>query len=593
MSALVAYWGVHEFGFVFDDQGIAGSTALRAGDWLDMAFGQYQSLSNRPLTCLTLVIDHAISGGVDAGSMHVTNLLLHLANSVLVAVLLRQLLGCAWLPAALGASVWAVHPLTVDAVAYVTQRSMLLMGLFTVLAGIALLRSARATRPGRWWLLCILATALAMASKEECAALPILLLLGSRAFLATSWQQVGRRWPLFAGLAATWSVLLACVLWGPRNPTVGYETVPPATAWEWLLTQAQSVSHYARSVVLPTGLRGIYDFAVIRETGPVALRGGMILAAIGASAWLWFRNQRLAFAGAWFFLLLAPTSSIYPIITEPCADRRMYLPLLAFLAPLTALGAARLRPPVLGAIAGLLITLLIWQTRSLASTYRDQDLFDAHAVATNDLDNEGFMAGKILATAARLEVKRGNLARAQELTQRSMRCVAPGPEELVANAALLEQLGDPATAEQQLRALLKDYPDFAKALSNLARLQLAKATQASPQAAGQLLGEARALFVRALELQPLAAEIQNSYGVFLHTVGQTKEAVLHLRRAIELEPRFTEARRNLGIAYHALDDPRAALKLWDELLREDPNDPIRADADATRAMLRSGRRKPR
>lgn len=124
IAGLLAYFGVHEFTFVFDDDNaLANNEPLRAGDWWAAAFGDYNSLSNRPLSCLSLGLDFKL--GLGPGSMHLISLAIHLANSVLVALVVRMLAGGNVLTASFAATIWAVHPLGVDArrnlgVAYLT-----------------------------------------------------------------------------------------------------------------------------------------------------------------------------------------------------------------------------------------------------------------------------------------------------------------------------------------------------------------------------------------------------------------------------------------------------------------------------------------
>jgi hypothetical protein len=93
--------------------------------------------------------------------------------------------------------------------------------------------------------------------------LPLLLVLAERAFCLPSWSALRARWRFHAVLAASWLVLLACVALGPTNPTVGYHTIPRASAVEWLLTQTHVLPHYVGAVFAPVDLRGMYDLATM------------------------------------------------------------------------------------------------------------------------------------------------------------------------------------------------------------------------------------------------------------------------------------------------------------------------------------------
>jgi len=584
VAALLAYAEVHEFGFVFDDQNaLVDSDPLHAGDWRNAAFGKYTSLANRPIACLSFAIDFGL--GLGPGAMHVVNLVLHAINATLLFVVVRALLQApnvrgllrsdAAMPcAAVAATLWAVHPLNADAVAYLTQRSMLFEGWFALAAMAALLRSHGPTRRLAWQVATVVCTALALASKEEAAALPLLLLLAERAFCVPSWAALRPRWRFHTALAATWCVLLACVALGPKNPTVGYGTNPPVSAFENLLTQAGIVLHYLGAVVWPTDLRGVYDFAVVRTPGPALLPGALLIAALLGTAWSWRRRPWLGFLGAWFFLLLAPTSSIYPILTEPCADRRMYLPLLALVVPAAVAAQRALGTKGLLVAAFVAAGALGWQTRAAARIYRDDAALLTHAAATNDLQNDSFMAGRILGSLAKVLHDQGHHAEAQAATERAMRCEAPGPIEVLNLANLRQEQGRLDESETLLRRLVGLYPDLALAKGNLGGLLVNRSYAFPPAQQEAMLDEAERLLVAAVAQAPRQHEILNTMGVLLHTRGRTAQAVPFLQRSLAQRPDFAMASRNLGIAYAALGKVQDALLVWTPLLPRLP-----ADAD--------------
>src|SRR5262245_18608911 len=182
LLALIAYQGVWNGDFVYDDlSAIRDNPAFQQGahgDWWAAAFEKSarSPLSNRPVACMTVVFDRWLFGNAATGH-HVTNLLLHLLATVLVAAVVRAALrapnlagrfddararGVAFAASAL----WSVHPMTVDAVAYSTQRSVLLMAVFLLGTLLALLRGERAP-PRRllWWALAIGCLLLGMGSK--------------------------------------------------------------------------------------------------------------------------------------------------------------------------------------------------------------------------------------------------------------------------------------------------------------------------------------------------------------------------------------------------------------------------------------------
>jgi tetratricopeptide (TPR) repeat protein len=580
-AALAAYGEVGSFGFVFDDQdAIAGNAALHDGDPWGAAFGEYGSLSNRPVPCALLALE--LRAGLSAGGMHLVSLGLHALAAALVFLCVHLALTAPRAPqlarpravALAVACLWAAHPLASDVVAYLTQTSMLLMALFALAACAAVLRAHRSLRPRAWQAVAVACTALALASKEESAALPILLVLLERAFVLPTWRATLARWRFHLALAGTWLVLAACVVVGPRNPTVGYATDPPATAWEWLLTQAPVIGHYALSVLWPADLRGVYDTEIVRSIAPALLPGALLVLALLGTLWAWRTRPPLAFAGAWFFLLLAPTSSVLPIISEPCADRRMYLPMLALLVPL-ACRASRLPA---GAAAALLAAALCGEVlvaRATARIYRDDQSLWAHAYATNALQNGSHMAGRILAGHARALHEQGRIAESHDMLERALRCESPTDETLLAAAAMRDEQGRGEEAERLLRQLLRQRPDWAEAMGNLAKVLIERATRpgSDPAAAQALLDEAEGLLQRAVARAPRSHVLANGMGVLLCTRGRSAEALPHLERALALAPDYLDARRNLGVAL--LDSGRSAdaISAWTPLLQALPNDP--------------------
>ena len=170
---------------------------------------------------------------------------------------------------------------------------------------------------------------------------PVMMLLYDVAFEARSFKEAWRRRKgLYLGLASTWLVLVALVAQAPRWRSAGLES--GVTPWTYLLNQAVMIVTYLRLSIWPHPL--ILDYG---PTLPIAVRTAMpqaivVVALLVGTAIAWWKRPALAFFGAWFFVALAPSSSVVPIATEVGAERRMYLPLaavavLAVLAVRTAL----------------------------------------------------------------------------------------------------------------------------------------------------------------------------------------------------------------------------------------------------------------
>jgi len=548
-----AYWGVWRGEFVFDDHGaIAENAALRAGDWWRAAFGDYQSLANRPLACLSLVLDFAVHGEGPRGP-HLGNLLLHLGNALLLLLVARRALqapnlvsrrgaaGATWLPTAI-AAIWVCHPLGVDAVAYATQRSTLLFSGFLLLALYATSRAHGARRPLPWHVLVWLALACGMASKEEMVLGPVVVVLFERAFLVPTWRELRTNALRYGILALTWSVLAACVALGPANLTVGYSTQAPVTAWQWLLTEAPVVVHYLRLSLWPQGLRGAYDWRIVRDLGPAVAPGLLVLAVLVATIACWRRRPWWGWLGALFFLLLAPTSTVMPIVTELVAERRAYLPMLfplvvALVAGFGALRrAAGHRAPWLAAIGAALIVLGLGSvTRQRVLVYRSDASLWADAIDKLDPDNRSPAAARILGSHAATLRQAGRFEASHALLDRAMACEDMSTNCVVLYALSLVERGRAAAAVAVARRLVQ--LDTGPKAATVLGICLAAAHAAEGgRPDDPRLAEAEAAFLRGAPGLPDEAEFWRALAHLQAVRGQFEEAERCCRRVMERRP---------------------------------------------------------
>jgi hypothetical protein len=157
-----------------------------------------------------------------------------------------------------------------------------------------------------------------------------------------------RRGGFHAALLGSW-LLLAALHWeAPRSRSAGFST--GLSAWDYLLTQAPMVVHYLRLAIWPDPLVADYGLTEPTTLAAVAPAAIVVLALAGATLWLWRRHRALAYLATWWFVTLAPSSSVVPIATEVGAERRMYLPLaaVAILGVLGTRALARAVTPRLG-----------------------------------------------------------------------------------------------------------------------------------------------------------------------------------------------------------------------------------------------------
>ncbi len=590
-AAAIAYGGALQGGFVYDDHGSVYSNPLVvAGDWWGMAFGpDHTSLANRPFACFTIVIDHALWGMSGAG-FRTTSLVIHAINALLVGAVIR---GCLLAPNLRGrftpdraawlgtfvATLWACHPLGADAVAYVTQRSTLTMSLGFLVCLWAVLRGHGSPAPRRWHVVAVVALALGMASKEDLVVGPILVVLFERAFLVPTWRAMKDRRRFHFAIASTWLVLIACVIAGPSNPTVGFDSLVKVSPIEWLFTQAGVIVHYVAMVFCPTGLRTVYEWPIVRDAATAASSGLAVLALLGVAAWQWRRRPWFGWLGALFFLLLAPTSSVMPIVTEIVADRRMYLPMLALIAPIAvgvaaASGAGRRTTPWI-VLGGAAIVAAVVATRAHAPAFTDASRFWHDAYTKNALKSDSLLVPSILSGYARALNDEGRGEEALALLERAIAYPARRDVVVLNYATAVRARGRFADAERELRKLLAELPDYATAQGMLAAVLVdqfeADAARGRAGGADPRLVEAEQLTDRAYRKVP-KPDFLNTRGMALCRLGRLEEAEFVLRLAVTQDPTPTDPWKSLGAVLLFAGKTADAIGVWRSLLPKLPSD---------------------
>jgi tetratricopeptide (TPR) repeat protein len=375
--------------FVFDDKfAIADNPNIKTLWPLTRSMSAPPELpmSGRPIASLTLAINYALAPADARDVMapgnaaappgttelflrnvwgyHFMNLALHvLAALALFGVVRRTLLSDRLRPRLGGAStalafvvalVWLVHPLPTDAVTYVTQRTEVLMGLFYLLTLYCAIRAARARAVERWWWTAgaIVACALGMGSKQTMVTAPFIVFLWDWVFGPSGRGKLGPydevagsasspprlRWRLYAGLGATWVILVALVAMERWPHSIGFDR-EGWTPWTYLLTQTGVILHYLRLSLLPAPLVLDYDgWPMARSVLDVAPQAALLAVLAGATLFALVRRQPWGFVGAWFFALLVPSSSFLPLASEIAAERRMYVA-LASIVVVAVIGA--------------------------------------------------------------------------------------------------------------------------------------------------------------------------------------------------------------------------------------------------------------
>lgn len=570
--------------FVFDDgPSIAGNPTIRRlwpiGRALSPPAGGL-AVSGRPLVNLSLAVNYGLSG-LRVWSYHALNLCVHfLAAAVLFGIVRRTLrrtiaageaLTAALLAFAV-ALIWAVHPLQTESVTYVIQRAESLMGLCYLLTLYAFIRGweAGADRGARqrWYLCSVLSCLAGMATKEVMVTAPLMVLAYDRVFLAESLKQALRqRWRLYAGLAGTW-LLLALLIAGTGDRGGTVATGGPALWRAYALSQFSAVAHYLRLAIWPRPLVIDYGFAPepLGREGLMSAIAVVVLLGAATVLALW-RRPKLGFLGLWFFLILAPTSSIVPIVTEPMAEHRMYLPLAAIvaLAVLAIYGAAarlcRGRSPtgVGAALACLAVCVVPAAALGGMTAERNEDYRSPLALWSDTVRSLPGNAGARNNLGDAL-LQQGRIQDALVQYREAVR-LSPGFAGARLNLAnALLKTGQPREALAESAEAVRLSPDsvrtretFAHALAETGRLS-----------------EAIAQYEQALRLDPRAAEAHRSLGSVLLRSNRVPDAIAEYRAALRLAPEDAESHAYLGFALAKSARVAEAIAEYDEALRIAP-----------------------
>jgi protein O-mannosyl-transferase len=539
LAALVAYHNSFSGPFIFDDSSaITDNPTIRHfGSALSPPLDT--STGGRPVLNLTFALNYALDG-MNVRGYHAFNLLIHvLAGLTLFGIvrrtlrrpILRERFGAAALPLALAVAViWVVHPLQTEAVTYISQRAESLMGLFYLLTLYCFICGAESAAPARWQILSIVACIFGMMSKEIIVTAPVILMLYDRTFVAGSFREAWqRRWRYYLGLASTWLLLIRLTA-GLNQRGVGFDQ--GITWWSYALTSCRSVVLYLKLAVWPHPLVFDYGFNVIHNPVtvlPYVLFSVILVVGLGIALWRW---PMIGFAGAWFFVILAPTSSVIPVALQPMAESRLYLSLAAVIG-LVALGLYRLIGRRSLIIFAVVAVGLGWLSRRRNEDYRNElaiwnDTLAKHPDNARAHNNLGIILMR--------------LSRSQEAIAQFKAALRTDPDYAEAHDNLgivLMRLNQSQEAIIQFEAALRIAPNYADAYNNLG-IVLMKLSQSR---------EAVAQFEAALRIDPDYADAHNNLGhALLNIPGHLPDAIAEFEAALRIKPDFAEAHNNLGVA---------------------------------------------
>ena len=561
-TTLLVFWQVQHYDFVNIDDPYYVSDNFFVKHGLTRAsfiwaFTTTHAANWHPLTWLSHMLDYQVYG-LNPGGHHVTSVLLHLANAVLLFLVLNRMTGTLW-RSAFVAALFAIHPLHVESVAWISERKDVLSTLFWILTMWMYLRYVE--RPDFFrYMLALFAFVLGLMAKPMLVTLPCVLLLldywplgrfrlsqASDDILATtqaSKEQGGRSLRLFLekipffALAAASSVVTFLA-----QRSGGALTVDIYPLKIRIANALVSYVSYMGKMIWPRGLVVFYLHPGKNLPGWHAVGAGLLLVCLSLVVMRAARRHPyLAVGWLWYLGTLVPVIGLVQVGMQAMADRYTYVPLI-----------------------GLLI-ICVWGVFDLVKGWRHGKVFLALSAGLLLL---------ALTTCTWLQVR--HWKNSATLFQHALTMNA---EHYVAHnnlgAALIEQ-GKIEEGISHYTKALEINPNYWLAHSNLG---------------GYLVGQGKVEDAmhhcsEAVRLNPNSSEAHNNLGLALALQGRFEEATTHYSEALRLKPEYSHAHRNLGLALERLGRLEEASTHYAEAVRFKP-DFVQAHLDLATVLAEQG-----
>lgn len=519
---------------------------LRGPTWAGIvwALTRWHSANWHPLTWISHMIDCRI-WGLDPWGHHLTSLLLHAADAALLLVLLDRMTGRT-LRSAFVAALFALHPVHVESVAWVSERKDVLSTLFWLLATLAYVAWVR--KRGRWrYALLVVLYALGLMAKPMLVTLPFSLLLldfwplgrlegraGGAALRRLGRELVVEKVPLLALAAVSCVITYAVQL--EAGAVTFLASLPLGTR---VANALVSYLRYIGLVVWPVDLAVLYPYPSDGVPAWKAAAAAALLAAATAGSLRLARRRPYVVTGwLWYLGTLVPVLGLVQVGLQSMADRYTYVPAIGLFV-LAAWGIPDLlgrfpspvRARILAVASAAVLIPLALATRSQAAYWRDSETLFAHTIAVTPPNADAhYDLGAALA-------RRGRMDEAMAHYREAVR-IDPGHAAAwnSLGGALLKQ-GKPLDALGPISEALRIDPRYAKALYNLGlALRSLHRTE-----------EAAARYREALALDPRYAEASYSLAVILFEQGRDDEAEARFRDALASNPDLGDVRLGLGM----------------------------------------------
>lgn len=571
---LLVYLPVRDYGFINYDDGpyvmqnrqVTGGLTRENILWAFRPESCEATSNWHPLTWLSLMADVSACG-VSAPCMHRVNLALHTINVLLLFVLLVRMTDAMW-PSAFVAAAFAIHPLHVESVAWISERKDVLSTMFVLLAMLAHLRYVTSQRV-RWLAVALCAYTLSLLAKQMYVTLPLLLLLldyWPLQRMAPDADRQGRR-PTLRSLVVEkvpyllLGIAFSAIAFAGQRRGGAVRSIEEYPILLRLLNAAVSYAAYVRKAIWPTDLAVFYPYP--KDLPWLAASGSLVLLSLVTILVVRSRRRHpyLMCGWLWYLGTLVPVLGLIQIGRQSMADRYMYFPLIGLAIAVSWLAWTwakehRTRLGPLSVVAGLAVVGMAVGGRWQVSYWKDSETLFAHAAEVA----ESSLAYTKLGYE---QAQRGESAAAANLLHRALKL---DPEHVAALASLGNTYivrGDIRLAARYLHKAVELDPDHAEAHYNLGIVYTWQKD----------FETAITHYREALRVDPDNAMIHTNLAVALQALGKTPDAQSHLQQAIAIEPDLPEAHFHLAQILAADSREREAIEHLQIVLRTRPDSP--------------------
>jgi tetratricopeptide (TPR) repeat protein len=574
-ATLAVFWPVTGCDFVnYDDPDYFFSNVhVRAGlTWngVAWAFRTVHASNWHPLTWLSLMVDAELFGKGPAGP-HFTNLLFHAANTVLLFLLLRKLTAAVW-RSAFVAALFALHPLHVESVAWISERKDVLSAFFALLALLAYARFVEESKVQSpmskvFYVLALFAFACGLMAKPMLVTLPFVMLLLDwwplQRISNPEFQMANFRRLLLEKIPFFVLSAISCVITFIVQKKSG--AVATLTGFSMPARIENTFVSYARylgKALWPDPLAVPYPFPDHWKLSLV-IYSVALMAGLSAIAVLFARKFPFAFTGwFWFVGTLVPVVGVVQVGNQSMADRYTYLPLIGVFI-FFAWGAGELRTswrvprPLVFFLAATILAACAARSRIQTTYWQNSETLFTHALAVTE---DNYVACNNLGVWL---VDRGQTAEAMDYFQKSLQMNPDDADTMYNLGEVQSRLGNLDAAANYYRRALQIDPEHANALYNLGNTMTRLGR----------VDEAIADYSRSLQIDPDRADILDNLGFALAAKKQFPEAVANFEAALKLDPDFPDAHNNLATVLfmeHRFDE---AAQHYREAIRLTPDNP--------------------